>query len=391
MLKLLTKIFIKDSENVTDSKVRSAYGTLCGCYGIFLNIVLFAGKLFAGTISGSVAITADAFNNLSDAGSSVITLLGFALSNRKPDPDHPFGHGRVEYLTGLIISALIILMGFELGKSSIEKIISPEPISVGVLPAIILVASILIKFYMSMYNRAIGKKINSSAMQATATDSLSDSISTAVVLLSMIITWIFKINIDGFAGLAVAIFICIAGISAAKETLSPLLGQAPDPELVSGIESTVMAHDEIKGIHDLIVHDYGPGRLFASLHAEVDGHSNFFDAHDVIDRIEYEIRQKYSCLTTIHLDPIESDNEEVSALRKQIGNEIKNAMDSSITIHDFRVVPGPTHTNVIFDAVLPADYRLKDSEAASLIKKLVLENHPNHIAVVNIDRAYVKL
>ena len=389
MLKLLIKSFIKDSDNVHDPKVRSAYGTLCGLYGIFLNIVLFAGKLFAGKLSGSVAITADAFNNLSDAGSSVISLLGFALANKKPDPGHPFGHGRIEYITGLVISALIIIMGVELGQSSINKIIHPEPVSAGLLPALILVASILIKFYMSLYNRKIGEKINSSAMLATATDSLSDSVSTAVVLLSMVIAWIFNINIDGWAGLAVAVFICYAGISAARETLSPLLGQAPNPELVKGIEKTALAHSEVKGIHDLLVHDYGPGRQIASLHAEVDGSGDFFEAHDAIDRIEAEIKEKYGCLTTIHLDPIESDNSEVSRLRSLVSDEIKAEMGQDVTIHDFRMVPGKTHTNVIFDTVLPADYKMSDDEAAEKVRSIVSEKHPSHNAVVNIDRSFV--
>ena len=389
MLKLLTKLFIKDSENVKDSKVRSAYGRLCSIYGIFLNVLMFAGKYLAGIISGSVAITADAFNNLSDAGSSAITLLGFSLASKKPDPKHPFGHGRVEYMTGAVISALIMLVGFELGKSSIEKIINPEPVNAGILPAAILVVSIAVKFYMSYYNRKIGKKINSAAMAATATDSLTDSISTAVVLVSMIIGAIFKINIDGWAGLAVALFICFAGFSSMKETIAPLLGQAPDAELVEEIEKTVMAHEEIKGIHDLIVHDYGPGKLIISLHAEVDGRGDIYELHDAIDCCENELREKLGCLTTIHLDPIESENSEIMQLRKTIEDEIKNELGQEVSIHDFRMVPGPTHTNVIFDAVLPQNHKMTDEEAESEIQKMVTLKHPNHFAVVNIDRSYV--
>ncbi|MGM9588106.1 MAG: cation diffusion facilitator family transporter, partial [Candidatus Limivicinus sp.] len=271
MIKLLTKLFIKDHENVTNAAVRRAYGTMCSLYGIFLNLLLFAGKYFAGVISGSVAITADAFNNLSDAGSSIITLLGFAIAGKKPDPDHPFGHGRAEYLAGLVLSAVIILMGFELVKSSFEKILHPEPISSGLLPAIILVCSILVKFYMCLYNRSVGKKINSAAMQATATDSLSDSVATTVVLISMGVSYFFHVNIDGYAGLLVAVFILYAGFNAAKDTVSPLLGQAPDPEFVQQVADIVTAHPEVVGIHDLVVHDYGPGRVMVSLHAEVRG------------------------------------------------------------------------------------------------------------------------
>lgn len=389
MLKLLIKAFVKNSENVTDPKVRGAYGTLCSVYGIFLNVLLFAGKYFAGLISGSVAVIADAFNNLADAGSSIITLLGFALSNRKPDPDHPFGHGRIEYLTGLALSVLIIVMGVELGKSSFEKILSPEPIDVGLLPALILVASIAVKFYMSMYNRSIGKKISSAAMQATATDALSDSVSTAVVLLSMIVTWIFKINIDAYAGFAVALFIIYAGFNATKETLAPLLGQAPDPELVQGIKDTVLSHPEIHNIHDMIVHDYGPGRTYVTLHAEVDGHADVFGLHDVIDNAESEIMAKHGIHATIHLDPIDLTNGELMQLRDDIEKKIQ-AVYPQVTIHDFRMVPGPTHTNVIFDALAPFDLKAKDAELAIEIRRIVRSNWENYFAVVTIDRSYVK-
>lgn len=389
MLKFLIKKCIPDSENVSDSKVRSAYGTLCGFYGIFINLVLFAAKFFAGTLSGSVAITADAFNNLSDAGSSIITLLGFAIAGRKPDPSHPFGHGRVEYLTGLIISALIILMGFELGKSSVEKIINPVPIEAGIIPAVILVLSIAAKFYMSLYNRRIGRKINSTAMQATATDSLSDSISTAVVLVSMLLAWIFGINIDGWAGLAVAVFICFAGVSAIRETLAPLLGQPPEKEFVEDIERTVLAHPEIIDIHDLIVHDYGPGRMFISLHAEVDGYGNLFELHDIIDNTEFELNSKFGCLATIHLDPVDVHNEKLFELRSSVSQEVKELLGDEITIHDFRMVPGPTHTNLIFDAVIPAGYKMTKEEASAAIKTMVHEKHADCFAVVNIDTAFV--
>ncbi len=389
MLKLLIKSFIKDSENVSDPKVRGAYGTLCSVYGIFLNVILFAGKYFAGLISGSVAIIADAFNNLADAGSSVITLLGFAISNRKPDPDHPFGHGRVEYLTGLALSVLIIVMGVELGKSSFEKILHPEPIEVGLLPALILVASIAVKFYMSMYNRSVGKKINSAAMQATAADALSDSVSTAVVLLSMIVTWIFKINIDAYAGFAVALFIIYAGFNATKETLAPLLGQAPDEELVSGIRETVLSHPEIHGIHDMIIHDYGPGRTYVTLHAEVDGHEDVFRLHDVIDNIEVEIMKKHGIHATIHLDPIDLTNADLMQLREDIEKDIQ-AKYPQVSIHDFRMVPGPTHTNLIFDALAPFDLKLRDAELAREIRHIVQDKRENYFAVITIDRSYIK-
>lgn len=388
MLNFLIKRFVPDSENVTDADVRRRYGTLCGFYGIFLNVLLFAGKFFAGAVSGSVAIKADALNNLTDAGSSVITLLGFSLAAKKPDPDHPFGHGRVEYLTGLLLSAIIIVTGVELGKSSVEKIMHPETIEVSLLSAAILVAAILVKFYMSTYNRRIGKKISSEAMEATAADSLSDTIATSVVLLSMAAAYFFKLNIDGWAGLLVAVFIIFSGISSAKETISPLLGKAPEREFVDEIERIVMEFDEVEGIHDLIVHDYGPGRVMLSLHAEVDGSGDIYELHDAIDRAEQKLKEELGCLATIHMDPIESDNPEVVSMRRELA-EMISEIDKRITIHDFRMVPGPTHTNLIFDAVLPADYPSTDEEMAKKIRELVHSAWSDRYAVVNIDRAYV--
>ena len=388
MIKLLTKLFIKDHENVTNAAVRRAYGTMCSLYGIFLNLLLFAGKYFAGLISGSVAITADAFNNLSDAGSSIITLLGFAIAGKKPDPDHPFGHGRAEYLAGLVLSGVIILMGFELVKSSFEKILHPEPISSGLLPAIILVCSILVKFYMCLYNRSVGKKINSAAMQATATDSLSDSVATTVVLISMGVSYFFHVNIDGYAGLLVAVFILYAGFNAAKDTVSPLLGQAPDPEFVQQVADIVTAHPEVVGIHDLVVHDYGPGRVMVSLHAEVRGDGNIFDLHDAIDTAETELKEQLGCIATIHMDPIEADNTEVSQMRAAVAEKLKE-LDDVISIHDFRMVPGPTHTNLIFDAVVPADYKKSDEELAASIRQQIHQTWPDRYAVVSIDHSYI--
>ena len=389
MLKLLAKLFIHDSENCGDPRVRTAYGTLCGIYGIFLNLILFAGKYAAGLLSGSVAITADAFNNLSDAGSSVITLLGFALAGRKPDPEHPFGHGRIEYITGLVISAIIILVGVDLGKNSIAKIIDPSPVEAGILPALILVAAIIVKIYISYYNRRIGKKINSSVMEATALDALTDTISTFVVLISMAVSYFFKVNIDGWAGLFVALFIIYAGISAAKDTIAPLLGSAPDPEFVRSIEATVMSHKEIIGIHDLFVHDYGPGRVFISLHAEVDGHGDFFGLHDVVDSAELELKEKYGCLATIHMDPIDSSNPEINLLRDKVLARLRQDISEDIRIHDFRVVPGPSHTNFIFDAAVPVDFKLSDAKLEAAIKETVSSSFSRCFAVVNIDRVTV--
>lgn len=387
MLKLLTRIFIKDRENVNDPKVRGAYGILCGVYGIVLNLLLFAGKYIAGSLSGSMAIIADGFNSLSDAGSSILSLLGFALAGKKPDPDHPFGHGRIEYLTGLMLSVIIITVGFELLKSSLIKIVHPEPVVPGLLPALILLVSIIVKMYMAGYNRKIGAKINSAAMQASAADSASDSIATAVVLLSMGISFFFDINIDAYAGLLVSGFIILGGFGSAKDTISPLLGQAPDPELVKGIEDIVLSHCELLGVHDLVVHDYGPGRLMASLHAEVDGKGDIFVLHDVIDRAENEIFETYGCIATIHMDPLDMDNSELFTTRREITKKLKE-LNGDVTIHDFRMVPGTTHTNFIFDAVFPVTVRDSDEELTEKIQALLRENWPDCCAVVKIDRDY---
>ena len=389
MVSLLSKIFIKNRDDVTDPAVRKAYGSLCSALGIVLNVLLFAGKYIAGAVSGSIAITADAFNNLSDAGSSAISLVGFHLSNKKPDLDHPFGHGRLEYISGLCVAALILVMGVELLISSVEKIISPEPVENGLLPAIILIVSIGVKVYMSLYNRAIGKKISSSAMLATATDSLSDSVATAVVLLSMLVSYLFSVNIDGYAGVLVALFILFAGVGVARDTLSPLLGQAPDPELVRKIEDIVMARDEIIGMHDLVVHDYGPGRLMISLHAEVDGRGDIFELHDAVDVVERTLAQELGCEATIHMDPVVCDDERVDAERARL-LEIIADLGDVLSIHDFRMVAGPSHTNLVFDAVIPGGLSKTAEEVRKEICQAVEEKMPGRFAVVTVDTSYVK-
>ena len=389
MVSLLSKIFIKNRDDVTDPAVRKAYGSLCSALGIVLNVLLFAGKYIAGAVSGSIAITADAFNNLSDAGSSAISLVGFHLSNKKPDLDHPFGHGRLEYISGLCVAALILVMGVELLISSVEKIISPEPVENGLLPAIILIVSIGVKVYMSLYNRAIGKKISSSAMLATATDSLSDSVATAVVLLSMLVNYLFSVNIDGYAGVLVALFILFAGVGVARDTLSPLLGQAPDPELVRKIEDIVMARDEIIGMHDLVVHDYGPGRLMISLHAEVDGRGDIFELHDAVDVVERTLAQELGCEATIHMDPVVCDDERVDAERARL-LEIIADLGDVLSIHDFRMVAGPSHTNLVFDAVIPGGLSKTAEEVRKEICQAVEEKMPGRFAVVTVDTSYVK-
>lgn len=386
MITCLAKFWIRESDS--EEKKRRVYGTLGAVVGIFLNICLFTGKYLAGFFSGSIAIMADAFSNLSDAGSSFISLIGFVFSGKKPDLDHPFGHGRIEYLAGLGVSFLILLMGVELAKNSVQKILHPVSVQISTLSIAVLSASILVKLYMAYYNHAIGKKIRSATMAATATDSLSDAAATTVVLLAMLFLAVTGINIDGYCGILVAVFILAAGIGAAKETVSPLLGQAPDPEFVKEIKELVMQHEEVLGIHDMAVHDYGPGRVMVSLHAEVSGDGNIYELHDLIDRIERELKEKLHCETVIHMDPIDVGNVKTVEMKEEMVKLVK-AIDERLTIHDFRMVTGTTHHNMIFDVVIPADFKLSQEELKDIIQKKVWEKWPDYYVVIDVDTAYV--
>ncbi len=388
MITLLARLFIRDRDKVADAGVRRAYGMLCSLTGIGLNVLLFLGKYLAGQLSGSIAMTADAFNNLSDAGSSVITLLGFRMAAKKPDPGHPFGHGRIEYLSGVAVSLIIIVVGVQLGLESINKIISPEPVDAGLVPMLVLVASICVKGYMFAYNRGIGRKINSPGMSATAVDSLSDCIATGVVLISMLLARFADVNADGWGGAAVAVFIIFSGFRAAKETLSPLLGNPPDPQLVKDITDIVMSHPEVLNVHDLIVHDYGPGRVMVSLHAEVPGDGDIYALHDAIDTAEYELQEKLGCSAVIHLDPVSPDGTKTAHMRDELAEAAK-AVDPRLSIHDFRIVDGPTHTNVIFDAVLPNDSPVTEDEAKAQLETIVHSLWENSHPKVHIDRPFV--
>ena len=385
MVTLLARLLIRHQED--EARTRRAYGILCGAVGICLNVLLFAGKFFAGVLSGSIAITADAFNNLSDAGSSFVTLLGFHLAGQKADADHPFGHGRIEYLSGLVVSVLILLMGVELGKSSVSKILHPEAVDSSPLVVVILCASIAVKLYMFLYNRRLGRKLGSTAMEATAMDSLSDSAATAAVLLATLVGHFTDLLIDGWCGLLVAAFILWSGVSAAKETLDPLLGTPPTAELVERIRSLVLAHKSIIGIHDLIVHDYGPGRMMISLHAEVSASGDVLELHDEIDNVETELREKLGCEAVIHMDPIVTDDGLTAETRQRVA-ALVHCIDDAISIHDFRMVKGPTHINVIFDAVVPFGFRLTDEEVAKKIRTAVRALDGNYYAVVKVERSY---
>lgn len=388
MINILAKIFIKNREDTKDPSVRGKYGTICGILGICLNIVLFSIKLIAGTVSGAISVLADALNNLSDAGSSVITLLGFRMSEQKPDKHHPFGHGRIEYVSGLIVSMLIILVGFELGKSSVEKIISPAPVDFSIIAVVILAVSILIKAYMAIYNFGIGKKIDSSAMRATGVDSLSDCVATSVVLICLLVSRFFDVNIDAYCGLAVSAFILFSGLRAAKETIDPLLGEPPSEEFIEKISDIVYSHEGVAGIHDLIVHDYGPGRTMISLHAEVPADADLLATHDMIDNIEKDLREKLKCDAVIHMDPIITDDAVTLEVKEKIAALVK-CIDHKITIHDFRMVTGPTHTNIIFDVVLPFDIKKSEDELREDIETIVKTIDKSYFSVVNIDRYFV--
>jgi len=384
MVTLLAKLFVRDAGD--KNELRQAYGMLCGILGIVLNVMLFTGKFIAGFISNSIAITADAVNNLSDAGSSFVTLIGFKLAGQKADTEHPYGHGRMEYISGLVVAAAILLMGYELAKDSISKIITPQETEFSWLIVGILVVSIAVKVYMFFYNNSMAKKIDSPAMAATAKDSLSDSVATSVVLISAVVSHYTDIKIDGYCGLLVAVLIFYAGYTAAKETLNPLLGQKASEEFEQEIEDIVMAHEEVCGIHDLFVHDYGPGRQIISLHAEVSADSDIMMIHDVIDNIEKELRVKLGCEATIHMDPIVTNDEHVNEMKANMVRIIKG-IDTRLSLHDFRMVDGPSHTNLIFDVVAPFDLGMTDEE---LVKAVFAKTQEilgeRYFTVIDVDK-----
>lgn len=388
MVQLLARFFIKNYEQTESPSVRQSYGVLCGSVGIGFNILLFIGKFLAGLISNSIAITADAFNNLSDAGSSLITLIGFKMAGQKPDTEHPFGHGRIEYLTGLLVSLLILLMGVELIKSSVSKILHPEATECTAVVAGILIVSILVKLYMYLYNRSTGRKIDSAAMMATAADSLSDMLSTSVVLIATLIGKFTGLQIDGWCGLLVGIFILYAGFSAAKDTISPLLGQPPQKEFVEKIESIVQSYPQVLGIHDLIVHDYGPGRVMISLHAEVPASGDMLHLHDTIDNIERQLHRELHCDAVIHMDPVMNDDEETQELKKQVTCCL-HELDKSLNLHDFRIVKGPTHTNIIFDILVPFKFQLSDAEISRFMEEKIHSISASYYAVINLSLIHI--
>lgn len=372
----------------TEVEKRSIYGMVCGFVGIFFNIILFIGKLLAGIITSSISITADALNNLSDAGSSIVTLAGFKLAAQKPDSKHPYGHGRIEYLAGLAVAAVILIMGFELFRDSIGKVLHPQDTEFSYVVIFILLASILVKCYMAYYNYSIGKEIDSAAVRAAAMDSMSDCIATGAVLVTTVLNHLYGWQLDGYCGILVSLFIMYSGIQAARDSVDPLLGIEPDEEFLQQIEDISLSFDEnIVGIHDLMVHDYGPGRKIISLHAEVPADSNMIQIHDVIDNLEKKLSKDLGCMATIHMDPVAVNDPEVKELKHQVADLVKEVLEA-ITIHDFRVVKGDTHTNLIFDMVVPFSCKCTDMEMADMVADKIKEKlGNNYYAVIDVDRA----
>lgn len=388
MLDVILRRFIPNYTQTKDPDVRRQYGVFAGGVGIALNLLLFAGKLAAGLLTGAISVTADAFNNLSDAASSVVTLVGFRLAGQKPDADHPFGHGRMEYLAGLLVSLLILLVGVELGKSSLEKILHPESTQLTALSGCILVISILVKLWMGWFNSHLGERIQSETLRATATDSRSDALATSTVLLGLGITHVTSLQLDGWLGLLVAVFILKAGWSAAKETIDPLLGTTPDPEMVQEIQALILEHHQVVGIHDLIIHDYGPGRRMMSVHAEVSAQADVIEVHDIIDHIERELGERFQIEAVIHMDPVQIGNPQVEELRSLVAQFAKD-IHPDLSIHDFRITAGPMYTNLIFDLVIPYHVTLAPEQVKADLTQALENRDSSYHAVIHIDRSYV--
>lgn len=387
MTEFLLKHFVKGYPDTSSPAVRTRCGNLAGTVGIVCNVLLCAGKFLAGFLSGSLAISADAVNNLSDASSSVIALLGFRIAAKPADDEHPYGHGRTEYLAGLAVSVMILLIGLELVKTSVGKIMAPEPIQAGLVPLAVLVVSILVKLWMAAFNRQVGKQIGSSVLEATAADSRNDVIATSAVLVATLAQMIFGWQLDGWIGLAVAAFILYSGWGLVKEAIAPLLGQAPDPEMVRHILEVTRSYPGVLGIHDLIVHDYGPGRQFASLHVEMAASQDVLASHDVIDQIERRFLEQEGLHVIIHYDPIVTDNNEVGEAREYLAKQVKR-LDPRLTIHDLRMVPGETHINLIFDLVVPHGFEMPECRLKSEVQAMAQSKNPKWQCVVTLENSY---
>lgn len=387
MLKLLPKLFIKDYKNITNSKVRNAYGSLAGIVGIVSNLLISTIKIIAGVFSTSMALVADGLNNLSDGASSIITLIGFKVSSKPADKDHPFGHQRFEYITGLIISFLVLFVGTSLLRSGIEKIITPEDVKPNIIIFSLIVFSIIVKIWQFFFYRSCGKLINSNALKATSTDSLNDIITSTAILISLLIVYFFEINLDGYMTVAVSLYIIYTGISLIKSTISPLIGEAPCSDLTKNVTNDILSFKGVLGIHDLVVHTYGPGKTFITAHVEVDASVNVVKSHDMIDEIERYISEKHNTNLVIHMDPIETKDEYTNSIRTEV-DKILNVIDSELCYHDFRVVKGSNHDNIIFDLEYPVDYKISETELREEITKRVKDIYPKCKLIIDFDMIF---
>ena len=388
MTKFLIKLFIKDKGNTKNQEVRGKYAMLSSITGIVVNILLSVFKLIIGIFANSISIISDALNNVSDAGSSIVTMVGFKLSQKKVDADHPWGHGRMEYITGFFVDILILLVGFELLKSSVDKIIHPELPNINNITIILLVVAILAKLWLFVFYRKIAKTIDSAAIKGTAYDSISDSISTLAVLVSAFVAKFARISIDGYVSLLVSMFILFTGYKAIKEIIDLLLGQKPDPEFVKQIEEFAMKYETIEGIHDIMVHDYGPGRKIVSFHAEVPANSDICRAHDIIDQMEQDIFENFGCITTVHMDPIVVDDEEINQMRSFVENIVKE-INEEFSIHDFRMTDGGERVNLIFDLVITSDKNINVEEIISKVQEEIHKKNKKYYAVIKAEYSFV--
>lgn len=389
MTDLIVKTFIKDYKNVADPKVRMQYGILSGCVGIALNVVLCLMKFFVGSVTGSIAITADAVNNLSDAGSSAVTVFGFKMAGKPADKDHPFGHGRIEYITAMIVSFIILFMGVELAIQSVKKIRTPEDVRFSLIGAIIIAVSILGKLWLAFFNKGLGKRIDSPAMTAVVADSLSDIAATSVTLIALVLSNFFPaLHIDGWLGILVACFVLKAGLDIFRDTLSSLIGRSPSKELVEELKNKIMSYDHVSGIHDLIMHNYGPDHFFATVHVEVPADIDVMVGHDIIDNIENDVKKEMGIDLTIHYDPLVVNNERVTEL-KDMTEKIVKGINPELSIHDFRVVDGPMHTNLIFDVVIPYGFAIEPNEVIKEIRLKVSEVNSSYFTVIKAEHSFV--
>ena len=392
MTQFLIRLFIRQPDHAQDPKVRAAYGNLACWVGVACNLLLCLGKLTVGTLFGSIAIMADALNNLSDASSNVVSLVGFKLAGKAPDAEHPFGHARYEYLAGLVVSVTILGIGFSLLKESVVKVLHPTPVMFSWLTVAVLIASILVKLWMSHLNRTIGRRIDSDTLLATAADARNDVITTSVVLIAAVLTQVTGFaRLDGLMGIAVSLFILYSGAMLVKDTIDPLLGSAPDPELVRHIEDKALSYPGVLGVHDLMIHDYGPGNRLVSFHVEMDANADVMYSHDVIDRIERDLLNQDDLVATIHFDPVIASDSHVAELRSFLQQEVAS-LDTRANIHDLRIVPGPTHTNVIFDCAVPAEYitekQRRGAKLAAALRAAVERKWPDHFCIIKLEPDY---